>query len=244
MLFSEIVAPTIRELFIEKLTGMILSGQLKIGQRLPSERELSEQLNVSKSIVHLGLEDMARMGFVTVVPRSGSYVADYVQSGNLETLNALLKHSGGALGRDIQLSMIEMRDAIEGKALIRLAAHHTPADIAELRSIVSDFAAAAVRGADNRELGNLLAALHSRICALSGNRLFPLILNAFHDSARLLWEACAEFRPKDVAVADNLRLIELISEGKGEEAAEFLSVNLANYMNNPLFLSSPETTFK
>ena len=49
--FGQIVAPTIKELFIERIEGMILSGTLKPGDRLPSERELAEQMKISKTIV-------------------------------------------------------------------------------------------------------------------------------------------------------------------------------------------------
>ena len=57
MEFGQIVAPTIKELFIERIEGMIFSGALKPGDRLPSERDLAEQMKISKTIVHLGLED-------------------------------------------------------------------------------------------------------------------------------------------------------------------------------------------
>ena len=42
--FRPIVAPSIRELFIQQLEGAILSGQLKPGDRLPTERELADTL--------------------------------------------------------------------------------------------------------------------------------------------------------------------------------------------------------
>ena len=51
--FGQIVAPTIKELFIERIEGMIFSGTLKPGDRLPSERDLAEQMKISKTIVHL-----------------------------------------------------------------------------------------------------------------------------------------------------------------------------------------------
>ena len=56
MQFGVIVAPTIKELFVEKIQGLILSGRLAVGDRLPSERELAEEMKVSKTIVHLGLK--------------------------------------------------------------------------------------------------------------------------------------------------------------------------------------------
>ena len=37
MKFEAIIAPTITELFEERLQGMILSGELPIGEKLPTE---------------------------------------------------------------------------------------------------------------------------------------------------------------------------------------------------------------
>ena len=44
--FRPIVAPSIRELFIQQLEGAILSGQLKPGDRLPTERELADTMQM------------------------------------------------------------------------------------------------------------------------------------------------------------------------------------------------------
>ena len=52
MNFKEIKALSIKELFISQLEEMILSGELKPGDRLPSERELADEMNISKTIVH------------------------------------------------------------------------------------------------------------------------------------------------------------------------------------------------
>ena len=140
MEFGQIVAPTIKELFIERIEGMILSGQLKPGERLPSERDLAEQMKISKTIVHIGLEDLARMGFLEVTPRRGTVVADFAESGNLETLNAILRYNGGKLDRQMVVSIIELRSAVEGGALIRLGRSHTQEDLDELRDMLAEYA--------------------------------------------------------------------------------------------------------
>ena len=54
MPFQEIVAPSIRELFVQQLTGLILSGELRPGDRLPTERELADEMKISKTVVHEG----------------------------------------------------------------------------------------------------------------------------------------------------------------------------------------------
>lgn len=90
--FRQIQAPTLRELFVDQVIGMIFSGELKVGDRLPSERELSEQMHISRSMVHTGLEDLERMGFVRMEARRGNYIEDYARHGNFETLMALAKY--------------------------------------------------------------------------------------------------------------------------------------------------------
>jgi len=75
MEFSKLSAPTLKELFIEQLENMILSGKLSIGEKLPSERELAESMQISRSVVNAGLTEIADKGFLEIVPRSGTYVA-------------------------------------------------------------------------------------------------------------------------------------------------------------------------
>ena len=47
MEFQKISSPSLRELFVEQVQHMILSGKLKIGEKLPPERQLAEEMQVS-----------------------------------------------------------------------------------------------------------------------------------------------------------------------------------------------------
>lgn len=87
MNFEQLYAPSLKELFVQKLQGMILSGELPMGEKLPSERELCQQMGVSRAVVNGGITELARQGFLEVRPRQGAYVADYRRDGNMETLN-------------------------------------------------------------------------------------------------------------------------------------------------------------
>ena len=86
MKFKELVTPSLTDLFIKELQRMILSGELKIGDKLPTERELSENMKVSRAVVNGGLNQLAEMGFIRIAPRKGAYVNDYIESGNMEVL--------------------------------------------------------------------------------------------------------------------------------------------------------------
>jgi len=95
MEFSRLNAPTLKELFIEQLENMILSGKLVIGEKLPSERELAESMHISRSVVNSGLAEISDKGFLEIIPRSGTYVADFHKKGKLDTLVSIMKFNGG-----------------------------------------------------------------------------------------------------------------------------------------------------
>ncbi len=78
MQFNEIVAPTMKELFTKEIIKLILTGQLSPGDKLLTEREMASQMKVSRTIINLGMTELASMGFIEIVPRKGAYVADYI----------------------------------------------------------------------------------------------------------------------------------------------------------------------
>lgn len=120
MAFQTIVAPTLRELFIQQVIDMIFSGELKPGDKLPTERALSEQMNISRTMVHTGIEDLSRMGFLKIEPRKGVYVADYSKTGNFETIGAIVRFSG-KYNLELEYSIVELRNCIVGMAMRSLA---------------------------------------------------------------------------------------------------------------------------
>ena len=94
MEFKELTTPSLMDLFIQELQRMILSGELKIGDRLPTERELSEKMKVSRAVVNGGLNQLADMGFIRIAPRKGAFVNDYVANGDIQVLTAIMKYNG------------------------------------------------------------------------------------------------------------------------------------------------------
>jgi GntR family transcriptional regulator len=59
-----------------QLTAMIHKGELKANYRLPSERELSEMLNVSRITTRLALQELLESGLVYREQGRGTFVAE------------------------------------------------------------------------------------------------------------------------------------------------------------------------
>ena len=65
-IIEPIETKSLKEVFIDKFKDLILSGELEIGKKLPSERELSDLLQISRPVVHEGLIELASIGLVSM----------------------------------------------------------------------------------------------------------------------------------------------------------------------------------
>jgi len=224
MRFSEIVAPTVKELFIQRIENMILSGELSMGEQLPSERELAEQMRISKTAVHSGIVDMVRKGFLEVRPRKGVFVGDYAKNGTLEALISIMQHNGGQLDMRNTRSMLEMRYAIENISILHVIEDGDQEVIRQLGLIVEEARKEAEnpKGPDCNRLAELYFTFHHAICVASGNTIAPLIMNAFHLPAVRLWANSARALGAADSVGRLCRFYELIKEGDAQKASDYL----------------------
>src|SRR5512146_197731 len=68
-------APLYRQIY-DKLRARILSGELEVGERLPSSRDLADELRVSRNVVLLAYEQLEAEGYVRGRRGSGTYVSE------------------------------------------------------------------------------------------------------------------------------------------------------------------------
>ena len=120
------------EIVAYRITEAIRAGDVRIGERLPSEQNLSEQLAVSRPTLREAIKLLVQAGIVEVVPGS---------AGGLFVISETVPP--GLSGRPLPEPMLEDIDsAMEARRLFephvaRMAAvHATPADFARMRSAV------------------------------------------------------------------------------------------------------------
>ena len=183
MEFKKISAPSLRDLFIEQIEHLILSGQLKIGEKLPSERQLCEMMQVSRAVVNSGLAELEKNGFLVVKPRSGTYVADYRQTGNLDTLIAIMNYNGGRIRNAEIKSIFEVRVALDTLAIRLCMEHITEETIQLLYEKVEQ-----IHTATNSDDATQAAFdFQHQLAIASGNTLLPLIFQSFKPPIFTLW---------------------------------------------------------
>ena len=176
-------APSLKELFVQKLQGMILSGELPMGEKLPPERELCQQLGVSRAVVNGGIAELARQGFLEVRPRQGTYVADYRRDGNMDTLMAIMDYNGGMLGREEIRSILEVRWGLEQMTLHRVIGNATDAQLARLGRFVDQLGELPPPA----QAAEIAFAFHHEMTLMGGNHILPLIYTSFKVPCIALW---------------------------------------------------------
>lgn len=104
---------SVRQDFVERLENKILSGELKVGEKLPPARELCKLMDVSLTVVNAGVSELVSKGFLEVKPRHGTYVADYRENGTPEALIAVFRNGGNTLSQEDIRSFCESRIALD-----------------------------------------------------------------------------------------------------------------------------------
>ncbi|WP_069298873.1 FadR/GntR family transcriptional regulator [Neptunicoccus sediminis] len=116
MPFQKIQPERIADTVVRQIEQLILRGILRPGERLPSERDLSDRLGVSRPSIREAIADLVERGLLATRAGSGIYVADVLGSAFSEPLIKLFSTHEEAL-----FDYITFRRDLEGLAAERAA---------------------------------------------------------------------------------------------------------------------------
>lgn len=221
---------TNKEIFVNSITNGILSGKWNAGDKLASEREFAAEMGIGKTVVHSGFEQLAAMGLVDIKPKSGAFVADYMKTGNIETLNAIVHFNGNELNREVTAAILDLRLAIEGMAFRTLSLCHNVEDIVHLRFITEDIRNCC-QSIGEEELAERFFLWHREICILSGKSILTLFMNTAHDVSIAFWVNYLRMYGASFAIDRLEQFIELIEDNDGDCAYNLLASGIADYLN-------------
>lgn len=172
---KEIVAPTMKELFIKEIERQIISGECKTGDRLPPEREMERKMKVSRTLINSGLAELARNGFVEIVPRHGVFVGDFIRNGNIDTLLSIMNFNGGKLDKKTFESLMAYRKQTESECAYLAAQNRTEEDLTIMRNLYKKI----IDSTSCSEVAQFKVDFQHALYCASGNRIYPLVYNSF-----------------------------------------------------------------
>jgi GntR family transcriptional repressor for pyruvate dehydrogenase complex len=130
--FEPVQPLTTFEETVERLGTAIRLGLLAPGQRLPPERELAEQLGISRSTLRQAITTLVQSGHLSSVRgrRGGTFVVD---------APPLAQKAGDRLREDWR-EIVDQRIVLELGTVVLAAERAEPADIAKLSELVDQMA--------------------------------------------------------------------------------------------------------
>jgi DNA-binding GntR family transcriptional regulator len=192
---------TLPEAAAERLRTLIIEGALAPGAKL-NERELCEQLGVSRTPLREAFRMLAGDGLLVQLPNRGAQVV--------------------ALSREDARHAFEMMGALEGFAGELAAARVTDDDVAGLKVLQAEMETAHARG-DLPAYYRINRAIHDAINAIAGN---PVLTHTYRTlNARL---HALRFRSNfnhakwDQAVAEHRSMIEALAARDGAALRDLL----------------------
>lgn len=164
----------------ERICGTIFDGQLAPGDRLPSERELAQQLGVNRNALREGLKRLEQLRLIAIHPGESTRVLDFRSSAGLDLLAALLFSGSAMLRIEAARSLVELRSALGPDIAARAALRSGPNDHAALARSLEELRAIPITNLVQRQRQSL--ELWRVLVVASDNLAYRLAFNTMEQA--------------------------------------------------------------
>jgi DNA-binding FadR family transcriptional regulator len=181
--------PTLAALVARKLEALIISGEWKVGDRIPTELELMQRLQVSRNTLREAISSLVHVGLLESRVGDGTYVR--AQSELEAPLIRRARRAGAA-------DAVEFRAVLERAAARFAAERRTSADVAKLRELLQRQRQAGL-AANRTAYAQADHELHRAILSCSGNTLLAEVYDHVGGALKLavspeLWDRALALR--------------------------------------------------
>jgi GntR family transcriptional repressor for pyruvate dehydrogenase complex len=217
MPFRPIQSEKLAAAVVRQIELLILRGILRPGERLPSERELAERLNVSRPSLRDAIGTLQHQGLLSTRAGAGVYVADVLGSAFSPALIQLFARHDTAV-----FDYLSFRRDMEGLAAARAARQASDTDLAVIQRIFDRMEAAHQKRAPETE-AELDAQFHMAIIEASHNVVMLHMMRSMFDLLRegVFYNRQVMFRQRTTrsALLDQHRAINTALQAHDAEAA-------------------------
>lgn len=210
---------TLSQQVLEKIVALLVSGQLKSGDKLPPEMQLMEQLDVSRPVLREALSSLETLEIITRKPRGGTFVNNRVGSNPFTAMISLSINNLPAL--------VEARMSLE-LGLVTIAAERISEEqLLQLKNTINDIEQNA-----HTNYGRSDKEFH-RIIALSANN--PIVegmitsLLITHEKT----DSLIEFREPEITIDHHLSIYNALKKRDPHESFKQMYRHLC-YVRNKI----------
>jgi|SRR5699024_5594452 len=233
--YRQLVAQPLWNIAVDHIRGLIDSGEIAEGARLPSERELCTQLGISRVSLRESLRVLQSMGYVETRPGSGTYarLPEPVESITLSDW----------LEKDIHIvELFELRLVVEPGVAALAASRRGDDQVAALAETIET-----MRDAGD---GNYLEAVaadamfHRLIATSAANNALDRLVDEMNNVAGTERRASLHV-PGQIgrAIEDHQKILNAIASGNADQARQEMQLHLERAVDEMNAYTKPPNSF-
>ncbi|MEL5991302.1 FadR/GntR family transcriptional regulator [Microbacterium phosphatis] len=206
---------------IAGIKQMIVSGQLRPGDRLPPEKELSERLGLSRSSLREAVKALEVIRVLDVRRGDGTYVTSLEPHLLLEAMSFVVDlHQDDSI-----LEIFAVRRMLEPQATSLAARAASDEEIADIGSLLDELG-------DDPDIEQLIAhdiEFHNRIAASAGNAYLASLLESLSGRTvrARVWRAITEGGSVSRTVDEHRAILDAVARRDPELAAALMVAHVA-----------------
>ena len=216
---------------VEQIQEAIIDGQLKVGDRLPAERDLKEMLQTSRSTLREALRVLEQKGLIEIkLGMGGGAVVKKVTSDLVaESLDLLIRSNQVSLKH-----IAEFRERVEGDVVRLATSRLTKSDIDALEKLLDDSRKCLARGVEG--VPDFLSAdqhIHQYFAKITGNPIYVSLFKTMHNNIRryfdeLLFKEESEMREN---LQDLESVVAAMKKGDADTACKIVRIHVRRFNN-------------
>ncbi len=216
-IFSRIRVERVSEKVANELKRAISDGVFRVGERLPPERELAEQMGVSRPSVREAIQLLEVQGILETVHGGGSIVRNITEQEIRKPIEILIEGDKQKI-----LELTEVRALMDTWAARQAAKNRSPEELKAIRVYLEEMERDFNKGRAQPELD---VKFHSEIAAAAHNTIFLHMISNIYQmisySIEVHWEQVLVSREAQKKIMNHHRNIFEAIQARDPDAAEF-----------------------
>ncbi len=229
--FKPIASQKVSETIYDQIREMIIKGELKPNDHLPSERALALEFQRSRPTIREALRMLERSGFIeTFHGKGGARIKELTSDAMQQPLENII------LLRSIPLKELYEFRAVNETAFINWATERrTDEDLKEIEKIISSMKKA---GSDWKSVLKLDSQFHGAIAKAAKNEVARVFYQVVSQPVLdIYYKEFEKMSKKDIQhhcssmLEENIKMLQIIKEQKPQEAQSIMMDHLEKFKN-------------
>ena len=205
----------------DQIQELILDDSIHAGDKLPGERELAEQMGVSRTVIREAIRVLSDRGLVRVKSGCGTYVRELSVKDAAASIELFLKLKQSP--QSFQ-NVSEVRSMIEVEAAGLAAERATAQDIAKIQEAIKGMHSA---GNESKRYAEYDVAFHTAIAQATHNDLISVLLGPISDLlAEMVRVSLNAPNAVDEGLAHHRHILQHIQDHNREAAQEAMRAHI------------------